>query len=130
MSELEALVGRHLDQAGVLEAATDIVKSGQAEIVAVTLGARGALVVTRSRKYHVMPPKMEAHSALGAGDAFVGAMTFALSEGRPVEEALILATAAGAATTLTPEDKVCASTDVMRLRDMVRKGHLPRKRAR
>ncbi len=130
MSELEALVGRHLDQAGVLEAATDIVKSGQAEIVAVTLGARGALVVTRSRKYHVVPPKMEAHSALGAGDAFVGAMTFALSEGRPVEDALILATAAGAATTLTPEDKVCAHTDVMRLRDMVRKGHLPRKRAR
>lgn len=130
LSEIEALAGRHLDQAGVVEAATDLVKRKRAEIVAVTMGAHGALVVTRKRTIRVMAPKMEAHSAVGAGDAFVGAMTLALSRGDDLEAALMLATAAGAATTLTPVAKVCAREDVTRLHKSVRRAHAPRKRAR
>jgi len=121
LGELEALVGRRLDNDTAREAAIDLVKRGRADIVAVTMGAVGALVVTKDKAFRVEAPKVEARSALGAGDAFVGAMTLALSEGRSVEEASMLAAAAGAATALTPVSKVCALPDVTRLHDEVKR---------
>ncbi|MCR4283046.1 MAG: 1-phosphofructokinase family hexose kinase [Bauldia sp.] len=121
IAELEALVGRRLDRKSAQEAATDLVRRGRAEIVAVTMGAAGALVVTRTKTFRIRSPKVEARSAVGAGDAFVGAMTLAIAEGRPIEDALMFATAAGAATALTPVEKVCAKDDVMRLYDQVRR---------
>jgi 6-phosphofructokinase 2 len=123
LSELEALAGRRLDTAMAEEFAADLVKRGRAEIVAVTMGASGAMVATRDGILHVVSPKVETRSAVGAGDAFVGAMTLALSEGEPIVEALMLATAAGAATALTPVDKVCALADVRRLHDEVKRLH-------
>jgi 6-phosphofructokinase 2 len=120
MAELEALVGRRLDRKSAEEAAADLVRRGCAEIVAVTMGAAGALVVTATRTFRIKSPKVDVRSAVGAGDAFVGAMTLALAEGRQIEDALMFATAAGAATTLTPVAKVCAKDDVMRLYDRVK----------
>jgi 6-phosphofructokinase 2 len=126
MSELEALVGRRLDNATAEEAAKDLVRRQRAEIVAVTMGALGAIVVTKAGVLRVEAPKVETRSAVGAGDAFVGAMTLALSRGEPVEDALILATAAGAATALTPQSKVCALTDVTRLHEEMKRTRLSR----
>jgi 6-phosphofructokinase 2 len=126
MSELEALVGRRLDNATAEEAAKDLVRRQRAEIVAVTMGALGAIVVTKASVLRVEAPKVETRSAVGAGDAFVGAMTLALSRGEPVEDALILATAAGAATALTPQSKVCALTDVTRLHEEMKRTRLSR----
>jgi 6-phosphofructokinase 2 len=121
LTELEALVGRRLDNETTVEAARDLVKRGRAEIVAVTMGAAGAIVVTKDKLVRVEAPKVETRSAVGAGDAFVGAMTLALSEGESLEGALMLATAAGAATALTPVAKVCALTDVKRLHEEVKR---------
>jgi len=123
IGELEALVGRRLDHASAREAAAELVTRGQAEIVAVTMGAAGALVVTRDGAMRVHPPKVEARSAVGAGDAFVAAMTVALSEGRSLEDAVTLATAAGAATTLTPVAKLCDREDVARLHESMMAEH-------
>jgi fructose-1-phosphate kinase PfkB-like protein len=50
-------------------------------------------------------------------------MTLALDEGRTIEDGLMLATAAGAATALTPVAKVCARGDVMRLYEQVKQDH-------
>lgn len=121
ISELEALVGRRLDHNTAEAAAAEIVESGHAEIVAVTLGASGALIVTRDRKFRVTTPRVETRSAVGAGDAFVGAMALSLYRGKSLDEAVLLATAAGAATALTPIAKVCAEHDVQRLLDQARR---------
>jgi 6-phosphofructokinase 2 len=126
MSELEALVGRRLDNETAEEAAKDLVARGRAEIVAVTMGASGAIVVTRDGALRVQAPKVETRSAVGAGDAFVGAMTLALSRGEAIEDALMLATAAGAATALTPVSKVCALTDVTRLHEEMKRTRVSR----
>jgi fructose-1-phosphate kinase PfkB-like protein len=50
-------------------------------------------------------------------------MTLALSRGESLEDAVLLATAAGAATALTPVAKVCALADVTRLHQDVRRAH-------
>jgi 6-phosphofructokinase 2 len=123
LAELEALMGRRLDRKSAEAAAREIVRRRSAEIVAVTMGAAGALVVTRDRSYRMKSPKVEARSAVGAGDAFVAAMTMAIAEGRPLDDCLMFATAAGAATALTPVAKVCARPDVMRLYEQVKHDH-------
>jgi 6-phosphofructokinase 2 len=52
LRELQDLCGRPLqDSAAILRAARDLIESAQAEIVAVTLGARGALVVTQTQTW-------------------------------------------------------------------------------
>ena len=115
LGELEALVGRHLDGETALAAARELVHAGSAEMVAVTMGVQGSVVVTREASFRMAAPRVRTVSALGAGDAFVGAMVFALAQGRAVGDALMLATAAGAATALTPVAQVCSRHEVMRL---------------
>ena len=115
IGELEALQGRRLDDASARDAALDLVRRGKAEIVAVTLGAAGAMVATKDGVLRMAAPRVTAHSAVGAGDSFVGAMTLALSRGRSIADALTFAVAAGAATVLTGGTQLCLASDVERI---------------
>ena len=81
--ELEHLLGRKATTPADEEAlAREVVDSGRAEIVALTLGADGAVLATRDGVLRLASPKVEARSAVGAGDSFVGAMVWALANGR------------------------------------------------
>ena len=101
--ELERLLGRKATSPADEEAlAREVVDTGRAEIVALTLGAAGAVLATRDGVRRLASPKIEAKSAVGAGDSFLGAMVWALADGRPVEEAFAYGVAAGAATAMTP----------------------------
>ncbi len=124
IGELEALMGRRLDDESAREAAVDLVKRGRAEVVAVTLGAAGAMVATKDGVLRMRSPRVQAHSAVGAGDSFVGAMTLALSQGRPIDDALTFAIAAGAASVVTPGTRLCLAADVKRIYDEIRSGAL------
>ena len=65
--------------------------------VVVTKGARGAAMYLRGVEMAwAAPPQVQAVDAVGAGDAFVGAITVALLEGMDPTEALRFACAAGA----------------------------------
>ena len=64
--------------------------------VIVTMGSRGALLVTRSSAKLFPAPRVKAVDSTAAGDAFNGAFAGALSSGMPSEEAVTLACAVGA----------------------------------
>jgi 6-phosphofructokinase 2 len=114
--ELHLLTGRALDTAEEQErAARELVAGGRAEIVALTLGADGAVLAWPDGVARLPAPKVELQSAVGAGDSFVGAMVLALAEGRPLVEAFRYACAAGAAALLTPATELCRREDVERL---------------
>ena len=114
--ELENLLGRkaysHEQQE---ELAMELVSEGKAEIVALTLGEDGALLVTKDTKLRLPSPKVEVKSAVGAGDTFVGALTQGLAEGRTPEDAFTLAVAAGAASVMQAGTELCRIEDVERL---------------
>ena len=103
LGELESLVGHGLESDELrFAAAEELVASGRAAVVALSLGHEGALLVTRAEKLRLRPPPVEARSAVGAGDAFVGAMTLALARGWPASDAFAYGVAAGTAAVAAP----------------------------
>jgi 6-phosphofructokinase 2 len=116
LSELEQLNGQPLsDEAAIITAARAIVERGGAELVAVSRGGQGAVLVGDGPALVQPAIHVEAKSAVGAGDSFVAAMTFALARGWPPAHALGLGIAAGAAAALTPGTDLCHRADVERL---------------
>ena len=116
LGEFRAVTGLALEDPGeVAEAAREIVESGRAEIVTVTLGHEGAVLASREANLIRRPPPVPVKSATGAGDSFVGAMTLALAEGRSVAHAFLFGMAAGGATVMHPGTGLCQRSDVERL---------------
>jgi 6-phosphofructokinase 2 len=114
--ELEKLVGRSLRTISDIEtAARNLIATGQCENIAVTLGHEGALLVHKGGTFHLPALPVNASSAVGAGDSFVGGMVFALASGNSIEDAFRLGLAAATATVLSPGTDLCQKTDVDRL---------------
>jgi ribokinase len=65
----------------------------------ITLGDRGAVVVSRDLTRHFPAPKVQAVDSTGAGDIFSGAFLSSLAAGRPIEDAIKYASAAAAIST-------------------------------
>lgn len=71
------------------------------EVVIISLGKKGAVFLKDEQVLMIPGLKVDAHSTVGAGDAMVAAVSYALNEGLDFKEAAILgvATSAGAVTT-------------------------------
>jgi 6-phosphofructokinase 2 len=114
--ELGDLVGSKLDSdAEQMAACRKLVTGKRAEMVALTLGEDGALLVTATQAWRALPMKIEAVSAVGAGDSFLGGMVAALAAGDPLEHAFRVAVAAASAAVLTPGTGLCQPSDVKAL---------------
>lgn len=89
LNELEHLLGRELrDPRAQDEQAMTLVRDGAAHMVAVTLGAEGALLATETGVYRRAALTGVVRSTVGAGDAFVAAVTLALARGKTPDAAL------------------------------------------
>lgn len=114
--ELGELVGSTLSTvAEKTAAATELVARGRVEVVALTLGGDGAVLVTRDGAQHLAPPPIEVHSTVGAGDSFLAGLVLRLAEGRSLEVAFRAGVACGAATAMTAATELCHADDVRRL---------------
>ena len=79
------------------QAARDLTESGAAQIVALTLGAEGAICAWPEGLLRAESPPVEVSTTIGAGDSFVAGMSWALAHGKRVEEAFRWGVAAGTA---------------------------------
>ena len=98
-----------------IAACRKLTADGRAEIVALTLGDQGALLVTAERAWRALPLRIEAVSTVGAGDSFVGGLVAALAGGKPLDEAFRVAVAAASAAVMMPGTGLCQPEDVGRL---------------
>lgn len=100
--EAERLLNRALiTRAQFLEAATRIKAMG-AEAVILSLGARGVVAVNDHQQLEVVPPRTDAGSPLGAGDALAAAFVWAASKKKDFADCVRWAVAAGTATAMQP----------------------------
>ena len=114
--ELRELTGQALpDPADWKAAAQQLIREGQAEVVAVSVGEEGAMLVTATQAWRAPSLKVNVQTTIGAGDSFVGGMVWALNEGQALEKAFQVGMAAGAAALLAPGTSLCQATDVFQL---------------
>ena len=92
-SEIELLTGRSARDATAAEAAARVLLDRGVGAVVVTLGARGALYVSKDQIVQLPGHRVEAVDTTAAGDVFNGCLAAALAEGRPVAKALGFANA-------------------------------------
>ena len=120
LRELCDVVGESLeDEADWVGACAGLVKDRRAEIVALTLGHRGALLVARDCALRAEPPPITPISSVGAGDSFLGAMVWGLAAGYDLAAALRLGVAAGSSAVLNPGTELAHADDARRLVEAV-----------
>ena len=102
-------------EADWIPACRRLVERGQVEVVALTLGDRGALLVTCDRVLRAPALAIKPVSVVGAGDSFLGAMTWSLAAGHSLETAFRYGVAGGSAALLMPGTELCRREDVERL---------------
>jgi 6-phosphofructokinase 2 len=117
---LNELFGISFDiRADQIKACRGLIEQGQAEVVALTLGEQGAILMTRDRVLRARALPIEPRSVVGAGDSFLGAMIWALSRGHTLDEAFRYGIAAGSAALLMPGTELCQPDDIARLVKLV-----------
>jgi 1-phosphofructokinase family hexose kinase len=101
-AEAERLLGRTiLTRAHSLEAAAQIRSMGP-ESVVLSLGSRGAVGAFADGLVEALPPRVDAVSPIGAGDALSAVFTWSMSRGQNPAEALRWGVAAGTASAQLP----------------------------
>lgn len=98
LNEVEAgfLTGMTVDtEADAEKAAQKLVERGVEKVI-ITLGSKGAFVLTKAEKVSVPAFKVVAVDTTAAGDTFCGSFAVALVEGKSLKEALRFASAAAA----------------------------------
>jgi len=117
--ELSELAGRELKGLDdVVSAARSINQQG-VEIVLVSMGAKGILLVSDGQQYLAVPPNVNVESTVGAGDSSVAGFIFGLVQGKDLKQCLIYAVAAGTATTLRQGTALCQKDDFERIVPLV-----------
>jgi 6-phosphofructokinase 2 len=115
-AELCAFIGRHLDtEDEYLAACRKLIADKRTEAVALTLGDKGALLVTAEQAWRAQGMRIEMVSTVGAGDSFLGGLVAALADGGRLEDAFRMAMAAGSAAVMSPGTGLCREEDVQRL---------------
>ncbi|MDC5697105.1 1-phosphofructokinase [Intrasporangium calvum] len=110
--ELAELVGRALPTLqDVRDAARDLVASG-IEVVAVSLGSDGALLVTAHEALHARATIVAPLSTVGAGDCMLAGLLHGLSSGLPTGDALATGVLWGAAAVTLPGSRVPSAEDL------------------
>ena len=116
LRELQELANMPLaDEQSWLAAGRRLIESGKAEIIALTLAEKGALLVTRDGALRANVPDINVVSTVGAGDSFVGGIVWALASGQSTIEAFQWGMAAGTAAVLNPGTELSHAADVSRL---------------
>jgi 6-phosphofructokinase 2 len=118
LNELRTITGDPdlVRRADIEDAARKLMADGGCEVMAVSLGAEGALVVpSRGEALMVHAPSVRPLSSIGAGDSMVGGIAFAFSCGRSLRDVARFGVACGTAAVLQPGTALCALADVDRL---------------
>jgi 6-phosphofructokinase 2 len=87
--------------------AQDLIKRGVANTVVTGRGAEGSVLVSQTQRFFCHAPDAPVRSKIGAGDAFVGALTLALALGAAPDQALRWGVAAASATVSTEGTALC-----------------------
>ena len=115
IDEIRMLTGKHCDDIqDIINAAKEIHAKG-VEIVAVSLGGDGSIVVGDEGIFRARVPKIDAVNTVGCGDSMIAGFALGLSKGLSLPETLKLASAISAAAAMREETGFFVMEDMEKL---------------
>ncbi|MCG2626692.1 1-phosphofructokinase family hexose kinase [Bradyrhizobium sp. WYCCWR 13023] len=116
LREFQELAGiSRTDELSLVDAGRRLLQGYRIEIIALSMGPSGALLISRDVVLRANGLVMEPVSVSGAGDSFLGAMVSRLANGDKLDSALRYGVAGGSAALLSPGTGLCLGADVHRL---------------
>ena len=116
LGELSSLAGKaEIHAESVDDVAQEIIARGKCDVIVVSMGPSGAILVTRDEVFQVVPPAIRQRSTVGAGDSMVAGMVHCLATGGSLQDALKMGVACGTAATMNPGTELCRKEDVDKL---------------
>lgn len=112
LGELSALLGMSRIETDQVESlAKKIINKYSCEIVVVSLGKEGAILVTKNETHQVKTPEVTRLSTVGAGDSMVAGIVLSISKGWDLKKVLQYGVACGTAATMNPGTELCKKED-------------------
>jgi len=118
--ELSAYLGKDLTNYNdIIDSASELFKYG-VEMIMISQGSQGAIFLTVDEKIKVEPLSLNVKSTVGAGDAMVGALAYAMEKNMSVEEMVVLSAAASSATLLNDGTEMGSKEQVMKIKKKIK----------
>lgn len=112
LGELSSLAGKNeLQPDEIKEIAKAIIAKEKCEVMVVSMGEAGAMLVTKDITEIITPPRVIRKSTVGAGDSMVAGIVFYLSQGKTLVEAVQYGVACGTAATMNTGTELCRKED-------------------
>ena len=116
IGEFRDLIGKEIKEESQIKAeARKMIQSGRCELLVISLGSAGALMVSEEVTERILPPTVPIVSKVGAGDSMVAGIALSLARGRSLRESVLFGVAAGTAAVMTPGTQLCRREDAERL---------------
>lgn len=120
LSELAFLAGETtIDITQVETVAKKILHQYPVEILVVSAGSEGAMLLTKNETYKVAAPPVQRKSTVGAGDSMVAGIIYSLSQRSTLKAALQFGVACGTAATINPGTELCKPSDAAMLYEKI-----------
>jgi len=117
IGELSSLSGvKELDAGSVVDAAKKVIDTGHCEVLVVSMGPAGAILVTANEYFHEAAPAIKIKSTVGAGDSMVAGILIALQKKLSWRDVLRYGVAAGTAATMNAGAELCTRENVEKVR--------------
>jgi 6-phosphofructokinase 2 len=112
IGELAALAGKDKLQADEVKIiAQQIIAGKSCEVIVISMGSAGAMLVTKDIAVTITPPAVKRKSTVGAGDSMVAGIVFYLSQGKNIFDAARYGVACGTAATMNSGTELCKKED-------------------
>ncbi len=116
MKEFREITGKHeLEDRDIEEEARILIRAGRVSVIAVSLGAGGALIIDAERTLQIGSPTVPIRSKIGSGDSMTAGMLLGIARGMDFNEWTHFGVAAGAAAVMTEGTELCRREDTERL---------------
>lgn len=120
LNELGSITGKPVGSTDqIIEAAKEIIHEKNCEVVVVSMGAAGAILITKDLAEKIPAPKVPLKSTVGAGDSMVAGIVLRLSANADLLEAVQYGVACGTAATMNPGTELCRKEDADNLFKMI-----------
>lgn len=113
LGELSAFAGyEELNADTAVEAARKVIAAGKVEIIVISMGAAGAMLVTKDFTERIAAPVVKRKSTVGAGDSMVAGIVYSITQGKTIKDAVKYGVMCGSAATMNHGTELCRKEDV------------------